>query len=73
VTQKMLAAGEKVQVVSRSAQRLAPLIAKGAEPCIIDSVLDQNAMIKTFSGAKAAYTMAPPFSIDVPYVADLRD
>jgi nucleoside-diphosphate-sugar epimerase len=26
----------------------------GAEPCIIDSVLDQSAMIKAFGGAKVA-------------------
>lgn len=67
VAQKLLAAGEKVRVVSRSAERLALLIAKGAEPFIVDSLLNQDAMIKAFEGAKAAYTMAPPISIEVPY------
>jgi uncharacterized protein YbjT (DUF2867 family) len=67
VAQKLLAAGEKVRVVGRSGERLAPLVEKGAEPFIVDSLLDQNAMIKAFSGAKAAYTMAPPISIEVSY------
>jgi uncharacterized protein YbjT (DUF2867 family) len=67
VAQRLLAAGEKVRVVGRSGERLAPLVAKGAEPFIVDSFLDQNAMIKAFHGAKAVYTMAPPISIEVPY------
>jgi uncharacterized protein YbjT (DUF2867 family) len=69
VAQRLLAAGEKVRVVGRSGERLAPLVAKGAEPFIIDSLLNQDAMTKAFDGAKAAYTMAPPISIEVPYGA----
>jgi uncharacterized protein YbjT (DUF2867 family) len=69
VARKLLAAGENVRAISRSAERLAQLTALGAEPTIIDSVLDQEAMTLAFQGSIAAYTMAPPTGTNVPYDA----
>lgn len=69
VARKLLAAGEKVRAISRSAKRLAPLAALGAEPIIVDSVLDETAMTRAFQDSIAAYTMVPPSGTNVPYDA----
>jgi uncharacterized protein YbjT (DUF2867 family) len=59
VAQKLLAAGQKVRVVGRSAERLQPLAAKGAEP-FTGSVEDAAAMTSAFTGARAVYALIPP-------------
>jgi uncharacterized protein YbjT (DUF2867 family) len=69
VARKLLAAGEKIRTISRSAERVAPLIALGAEPVIIDSILNEEAMIRAFQGSVAAYTMVPPTSENVSYAS----
>lgn len=57
--QRLLAQGQKVRVVGRSAERLQPLAKSGAEPYVAD-VADSDALARAFSGAKAVYLMIPP-------------
>ena len=59
VAEKLLAAGQKVRVVGRNAERLQPLMAKGAE-AFTGSVDDAAAMTQAFTGARAVYAMIPP-------------
>jgi uncharacterized protein YbjT (DUF2867 family) len=59
VAKKLLARGEQVRVVGRSAKRLEPLVKKGAEAFVADFT-DAGALTKAFSGAKAVYVMIPP-------------
>lgn len=62
----LLAAGKNVRVVSRSAEKAAELIAKGAELAMGDPA-DHEFMRKTLSGATAVYAMVPmnwnPYSL----------
>ena len=67
IAEKLLAAGQKVRVIGRSADRLEPLAAKGAEP-FVASPDDAAAMTRAFTGAQAVYAMIPPH-LDA---ADLR-
>jgi uncharacterized protein YbjT (DUF2867 family) len=55
----LLAAGQKVTVIGRSAERLQPLTAKGAKPAV-GSLDDAEFLAKTLQGAKAVYAMIPP-------------
>lgn len=57
--ERLLADGKKVRVVGRSAERLQPFAAKGAEPFVAD-VTDAAALTKAFSRAEAVYAMIPP-------------
>jgi len=59
VAEKLLAAGQKVRVVGRSAEKLQPFVAKGAE-AFAGSVEDAAAMTRAFTGAQAVYAMIPP-------------
>jgi uncharacterized protein YbjT (DUF2867 family) len=59
VAEKLLAKGEHVRVVGRSAKRLEPFVKKGAESFVAD-ITDTGALTKAFSGAKGAYAMIPP-------------
>ncbi len=59
VARSLLAKGQKVRVIGRSADRLQPLAAKGAEPFVCD-VADKEALTKAFTGARAVYVMIPP-------------
>ena len=59
VAKKLLAAGGQVRVVGRSAQRLGPLVKKGAEAFVAD-ITDTGALTKAFSGANGVYAMIPP-------------
>ena len=59
IAKKLLQQGKKVRVVGRSAERLASLASLGAEPFVAD-VTDNEAAIRAFSGAEAAYVMLPP-------------
>src|SRR5262249_9275360 len=69
VARTLLSAGMQVRAISRSAHRLAPLTAMGAEPAVVESVLDRAAMTRAFEGARAVYTMAPPTRASVSYDA----
>jgi uncharacterized protein YbjT (DUF2867 family) len=62
----LLSSGEKVRVIGRSAEHLAPLAQKGAEP-FVGVVSDAAAMAKAFEGADAVYLMLPsnPQSADL--------
>lgn len=57
--EKLLAAGERVRVVGRSAEKLQRFVDKGAE-AIVGDVSDAAAMARAFAGATAAYVMLPP-------------
>ncbi|MGH9700785.1 MAG: NAD(P)H-binding protein, partial [Candidatus Acidiferrales bacterium] len=59
VAEKLLAKGEQVRVVGRSAIRLEPFVKKGAEAFVAD-ITDAGALTKAFSGAKGVYAMIPP-------------
>jgi len=68
VAQKLLANGQKVRAVGRSADRLKAIAAEGAEPFIAD-LIDKQALTKAFTGARAVYAMVPPPSA---YTQDYR-
>jgi uncharacterized protein YbjT (DUF2867 family) len=59
VADALLAAGERIRVVGRSAERLQPFAARGAEPAVGD-VHDRDFLAEAFRGAEAAYAMVPP-------------
>ena len=59
VARRLLAKSQKVRAIGRSADRLQPLAARGAEPFVCD-LSDAGALIKAFSGAHAVYAMIPP-------------
>ncbi len=59
VAENLLATGQKVRVVGRSAERLQGLVAKGAE-AFTGSADDAAAMTQAFTGARAVYAMIPP-------------
>ena len=57
--EKLVAAGEKVRVIGRSAERLQPLVQKGAEAFVADAE-DAAALARALAGATAVYSMVPP-------------
>ena len=59
VAKNLLARGQKVRVVGRSAARLQPLAAEGAE-IFIGDVTDVPTLTRAFKGAESAYVMVPP-------------
>ncbi len=59
ISENLLAAGKPVKVISRSADKVADLVAKGAEAAIGD-LSDTAFLTKTFAGATAVYLMIPP-------------
>jgi len=59
VAKNLLAAGQKVRVVGRSAERLKALVEHGAEVFVADAT-DAPALTKAFKEAEAAYVMIPP-------------
>ena len=59
VAQGLLADGRKVRVVSRNADHVQFLAAKGAETFVAD-VTDAQALTKAFNQADAAYVLIPP-------------
>jgi uncharacterized protein YbjT (DUF2867 family) len=58
VAERLLAAGEQVRVVGRSADRLASLVDAGAEAAVGD-LADAAFLGEAFHGAEAAYVMFP--------------
>jgi uncharacterized protein YbjT (DUF2867 family) len=59
VAKKLLAQGQPVRAVGRSATHLQPLAAQGAETAVTD-LSDTAALTKAFQGAHSAYVMVPP-------------
>ena len=59
VAKNLLARGQKVRAVGRSAERLQSLAAEGAEIFVADAT-DAPALAKAFKDADAAYVMLPP-------------
>jgi len=53
------AAGEEVRVIGRSAEKLAPLVALGAEAAPCD-VTDAVGLTRAFAGATAVFVLSPP-------------
>jgi uncharacterized protein YbjT (DUF2867 family) len=55
----LLDAGFAVRAVGRSAERLQPLVDKGAEP-VVGELDDATMLARAYSGADAVYAMIPP-------------
>jgi len=68
VAKNLLAAGQKVRVVGRSADRLQSLAAAGTEISIADTT-DAPALTRAFKGAEAAYVLVPPNPTSTEYRA----
>jgi len=69
VATNLLAKGQKVRVIGRSADRLQPLAAKGAEPFVAD-LTDAAALSQAFANAKAVYALIPPSMTSSDYRAE---
>jgi len=69
VARTLLGLSQKVRAIGRSADRLEPLTAEGAEAFVCD-VTDSLALSKAFSGARAIYAMIPPNLTSENYRAD---
>jgi uncharacterized protein YbjT (DUF2867 family) len=65
---RLLANGQKVRAIGRTADRLQSLVAQGAEPFVAD-LSDKQALTKAFTGARAVYAMIPPNLITQDYRA----
>jgi uncharacterized protein YbjT (DUF2867 family) len=63
---KLLAEGQKVRVIGRTAENLLPLEAAGAEPFVCD-LTETSTLTRAFSGAQAIYAMVPPSLISEDY------
>lgn len=59
IAENLLAAGHSVTVIGRSAEKLSPLVAKGAVAAVGD-LADAAFLGSTFAGADAVYLMIPP-------------
>jgi len=69
VARTLLAQGQRVRAIGRSADRLGPLTAEGAEPFVCE-LTDAAALVKAFSGARAVYAMIPPSMTSSDFRAD---
>jgi len=70
VAERLVAAGERVRVIGRSAERLKQFVDRGAEPRVGDAS-DARFLTQAFRGADAVYAMIPP-DYAAPYVAHQR-
>lgn len=59
IAENLLAAGHSVKVISRSTEKVAELVAKGAVAAIGD-LADADFLTQAFKGATAVYLMIPP-------------
>jgi uncharacterized protein YbjT (DUF2867 family) len=59
IAERLLEEGNKVRVIGRSAERLSPLVEKGAE-ARIGTIDDEKFLTEAFTGADAVYAMIPP-------------
>jgi uncharacterized protein YbjT (DUF2867 family) len=69
VAKTLLAKGQSVRAIGRSADRLKHLSERGAEPFVCD-LTDHDALTKAFTGARAVYAMIPPHVTSAEYRAD---
>ena len=69
IAESLLASGQKVRVIGRTAEKLQPFVAKGAE-AFTGSLDDASAMSRAFTGARAVYAMIPPSMTSKDYRAD---
>ena len=67
----LLAQGARVRVIGRSAERLEPLVKRGAEAAVGD-LRDQNFLSEAFGGARALFAMIPPDHAARDFRADNR-
>ena len=65
----LLAKGEKVRVVGRSAERLERFVKRGAEAFVADAK-DAAALASAFAGARAVYALIPPDPMAQDYRAE---
>src|SRR5713101_1236875 len=65
----LLAKGEKVRVVGRSAERLDQFVKRGAEAFVADAK-DATALASAFAGARAVYALIPPDPMAQDYRAE---
>src|SRR5262249_36144575 len=68
ITKTLLAAGKKVRVIGRDADRLHNLVAQGAQPFVGD-LANPEALSRAFAGADAVYVMVPPHATSPDYRA----
>ncbi len=59
IASKLLEEGHKVRAIGRSAERLEPLVEKGAES-YLGSIEDETFLTEAFKGVDAVYAMTPP-------------
>jgi uncharacterized protein YbjT (DUF2867 family) len=59
VAHTLLAAGEKVRVIVRTAEKGQPFVAAGAEVAVAD-LGDREALTRALTGARGAYLLLPP-------------
>jgi uncharacterized protein YbjT (DUF2867 family) len=59
LAETLLSRGQRVRAVGRSAERLAPFAAEGAE-AFVGSVTDASSMRRALEGATALFAMVPP-------------
>ena len=71
IANRLLDAGKKVRVISRSADHLKPFAARGAEPFVAD-LNDEAALAESFAGAEAVYAMIPPNGASQDFRAEQR-
>src|SRR6185312_2902171 len=71
IANRLLDAGKKVRVISRSADHLKPFAARGAEPFVAD-LNDEAALAKAFAGSEAVYAMIPPNGASQDFRAEQR-
>jgi uncharacterized protein YbjT (DUF2867 family) len=69
IAEKLLAEGHNVRVVGRSADRLQPLVDKGAEP-FVGSLDDADFLAQAYKGADSVYVMIPPNPQSDDYVSE---
>lgn len=59
VASRLMEQGHDVRVIGRSADRLHPLVKRGAEAAVAN-VTDSEALARAFSGARGVYALLPP-------------
>jgi len=69
IAESLLAQDHKVRVVGRNAERLQPLVDKGAE-AFVGSVEDAQFLASAYQGVDAVYAMIPPNPQSDDYVAE---
>lgn len=71
IANRLLDAGKKVRVISRSADHLKAFVSRGAEPFVAE-LSDRAALQKAFAGAEAVYAMIPPSATSQDYRTEQR-